>query len=111
VAQVIWFDCKSQNILLDNTGTVAKLSDVGISKVMLQHVHTGLHGGLPQSSQRTILPSWNCSDNCRGTIAVQVTRVITLSKPWNTLTESELPKLVHCPNAHSAIGKSLNVSQ
>lgn len=39
VVQIIWFDCKSQNVLLDHTGMVAKLSDVGISKAML-NTHT-----------------------------------------------------------------------
>ncbi|CAL8466330.1 g5866 [Coccomyxa elongata] len=37
--RIIWFDCKSQNVLLDRTGMVAKLSDVGISKAM-HNTHT-----------------------------------------------------------------------
>jgi hypothetical protein len=37
--QIIWFDCKSQNVLLDPSGSLAKLSDVGISKAML-NTHT-----------------------------------------------------------------------
>ena len=31
---VIWFDCKPNNVLLDHTGTVAKIADFGLAKVL-----------------------------------------------------------------------------
>jgi serine/threonine protein kinase len=31
---VVWFDCKPNNVLLDHTGTVAKIADFGLSKVL-----------------------------------------------------------------------------
>ena len=31
---VIWFDCKPSNVLLDGTGKLARIADVGISKVL-----------------------------------------------------------------------------
>ena len=36
---VIWFDCKPNNVLLDHTGTVAKIADFGLAKV-LASTHT-----------------------------------------------------------------------
>lgn len=35
VLQIISFDVKPENILLDNTMTIARLTDVGLAKVML----------------------------------------------------------------------------
>ena len=32
--QIVWFDCKPGNVLLDETGSVAKISDVGLSKML-----------------------------------------------------------------------------
>ena len=32
--QIVWFDCKPGNVLLDHTGLVAKISDVGLSKML-----------------------------------------------------------------------------
>ena len=31
---IIWFDCKPNNILLDYTGSVAKIADFGLSKIL-----------------------------------------------------------------------------
>ena len=31
---VVWFDCKPNNVLLDHTGTVAKIADFGLAKVL-----------------------------------------------------------------------------
>ena len=31
---IVWFDCKPGNVLLDETGSVAKISDVGLSKML-----------------------------------------------------------------------------
>ena len=31
---IVWFDCKPGNVLLDHTGLVAKISDVGLSKML-----------------------------------------------------------------------------
>ena len=31
---IIWFDCKPNNVLLDHTGTVAKIADFGLAKVL-----------------------------------------------------------------------------
>ena len=31
---IVWFDCKPGNVLLDNTGSVAKIADVGLSKML-----------------------------------------------------------------------------
>lgn len=36
---IIWFDCKPNNVLLDHTGTVAKIADFGLAKV-LANMHT-----------------------------------------------------------------------
>ena len=40
---IAWFDCKLGNILLDPTRTVAKIADVGLSKVLAnQRTETAL---------------------------------------------------------------------
>jgi serine/threonine protein kinase len=37
--KIVWFDCKPSNVLLDYTGTLAKIADVGLCK-MLGGTHT-----------------------------------------------------------------------
>ena len=31
---IVWFDCKPSNVLLDKSGTVAKIADFGLAKVL-----------------------------------------------------------------------------
>ena len=45
---VIWFDCKPNNVLLDHTGTVAKIADFGLAKVLAATYTVGcLVGRIP----------------------------------------------------------------
>ena len=37
--KIVWFDCKPGNVLLDHSGTLAKIADVGLCK-MLAGTHT-----------------------------------------------------------------------
>ena len=37
--KIIWFDCKPSNVLLDHSGMLAKIADVGLCK-MLAGTHT-----------------------------------------------------------------------
>ena len=32
--RIAWFDCKPSNVLLDHTGTIAKIADVGLSRIV-----------------------------------------------------------------------------
>ena len=32
--RTVWFDCKPSNVLLDKTGTIAKIADFGLAKVL-----------------------------------------------------------------------------
>lgn len=32
--RTVWFDCKPSNVLLDNSGTIAKIADFGLSKTL-----------------------------------------------------------------------------
>ena len=31
---IIWFDCKPSNVLLDHSGCIAKIADVGLSRML-----------------------------------------------------------------------------
>ncbi|BDA51312.1 probable serine/threonine-protein kinase PBL13 at C-terminar half [Coccomyxa sp. Obi] len=61
--RIIWFDCKCQNVLLDRTGMVAKLSDVGISKAM-NNTHTqAFMKGTPGYIAPELVPQL-CGSSC-----------------------------------------------
>ena len=32
--KIVWFDCKPGNVLLDHSGTLAKIADVGLCKML-----------------------------------------------------------------------------
>ena len=39
--RTVWFDCKPSNVLLDKTGTIAKIADFGLAKVLESTYTTG----------------------------------------------------------------------
>ena len=39
---IIWLDCKPNNILLDHTGLVAKIADFGLSKILASSYVCGI---------------------------------------------------------------------
>ena len=50
--KVIWFDCKPGNVLLNRAGTIAKISDVGLSKMLAgSQTETALVSVLPNAFQ------------------------------------------------------------
>ena len=57
---VVWFDCKPNNVLLDHTGTVAKIADFGLAKVLTT---TRTAGCLVRFATlcRLLIPASTCS--------------------------------------------------
>ena len=53
---VVWFDCKPNNVLLDHTGTVAKIADFGLAKVLTTTRTAGCLVRLPLSADCSSRP-------------------------------------------------------
>ena len=68
---IIWFDCKPNNVLLDHTGTVAKIADFGLAKVLATTHTVGCLVSpdtcLPLLTRARVvfLRYWQCGQGCR----------------------------------------------